>query len=391
MPLEMNRVNSIVQGFLSKFNAKFCYSKTTHTIKLYVDISKAKITDLFVKLTNLRAFEKHLEGAIPNHLSSLYIILGKEAFQRKTAIDQCILALQKAKNNGNLDLQVLNGERVAVRDLMQELNTFTLFATKRAIVIENAEKLDKETTSALEKYFSQPNSTTFLILSATSLHHGTTFYKKGEKVGIVLEFAEEKSWEKERSMQDWIASTVMAEGKSIDSTCCRQLIQLLGTQKERVYNELQKLFCYIGGRNSISTQDIAAIISPIPSDTCWQLGEAIFRRDGATALRICKELLSDETPFFVLLRQLRSQFQTELQVCSILNQERDPSAVTRQFPYMKGTILERHVGYSKNYGMRGFISGLLKIDEVELQAKNSGLETSFLAELLMVKLTTKSN
>jgi DNA polymerase-3 subunit delta len=339
-----------------------------------------------VKFTNLRAFEKHLEGAIPHHLSFLYLILGKEAFQRKTAVDRCVAAVQKG-TQGELDVHFLNGERFSMRDLMQELNAFTLFAAKRVIIVDHAEKLDKETTGALEKYFDQPNPTTTIILSGASLHHGTTFYKKGEKVGIVLEFVEEKPWEKERSMQEWIALTVASEGKTIDSACCRQLVQLLGTQQESVYTELQKLCCYVGARNAITAYDIAAIISPISTETCWQLGEAIFRREGANALRICKELLANETPLIVLLRQLRTQFQTELQVCSILHQEGDPAAVTRQFPYMKGAILERHIGYSQQYGMQRLIAGLLKIDETELQAKNSGFEPDFLADRLMIQLT----
>jgi DNA polymerase III subunit delta len=340
-----------------------------------------------VKYTNLRAFEKHLEGAAPNHLSPIYIVLGKEAFQRKTAIDKLSSALRKGKNENDLMLQVLNANQLTARGLMQELSAFNLFSSKQAIIVEGAENLDKDSTAALEKYFNDPNPLIHLILSATSLHHGSNFYKKGEKVGIVLEILEEKSWEKERTIQEWIALTVAEEGKSIDSACCRQIVQALGTQQELLFSELQKLICYIGKRASITSHDIAAIISPVASDTVWQLGEAIFRRDSASAMSICKALLSDETPFFMLLRQLRSQFQTELQVCSILSLEGDPAAITRQFPYMKGNILERHIGYSQGYGMQGFIAGLLKIDDVELQAKNSGLDVGFLAELLIVKLT----
>ncbi len=342
-----------------------------------------------MKLTHLRAFEKHLDGACPNHFALLYVILGKDGFQRKSAIEKLSSALQKSFTQDDFELQTLDAERISIKELMQELNAMALFVTKRALILENADKLDKEEMTALEHYFEKPNRSIYLILTAASLHHGTNFYKKSEKIGIVFEFPEEKPWEKERSIQEWILSTVSAEGKSIDSTCCQQLIKLLGTQQELLYTELQKLFCYVGNRINISLQDIAAIISSIPLDNGWQLGEAIFRRDGAAALRICKSILLDDTPFFVILRQLRSQFQTEIQVCSILTQGGDPSEVTRQFPYMKGTILERHMTLSQSYGMQSFKAGLLKIDEIELQAKNSGLSIDFLAELLMIKLITR--
>lgn len=340
-----------------------------------------------MKLTQLRAFEKHLEGASPNHFSLLYIILGKDSFQRKMAIDRLVLALRKGSSS--FEFQTLDAERISTKELMQELNAMALFAMQRAIVIENADKLDKESMTALEHYFEKPNRSIFLILTASSLHHGTNFYKKSEKIGIVLEFPEEKPWEKERSVQEWIAATTAAENKTIDSHCCQLLIKLLGTQQELLHNELQKLFCYVGNRTHITPQDISAIVSSIPLDNGWQLGEAIFRRDGAAALQICKGILLDDTPFFVLLRQLRSQFQTEIQVCSILSQGGGPSEVAKHFPYMKGTILERHIALSQGYGMQNFKAGLLNIDEAELQAKNSGLSTDFLAERLMIKLTTR--
>jgi DNA polymerase-3 subunit delta len=93
-------------------------------------------------------------------------------------------------------------------------------------------------------------------------------------------------------------------------------------------------------------------------------------------------------PLIVLLRQLRSQFQTEIQICTILAQGGGASEVTRQFTYMKGCILERHMALAQSYGLQNCKNGLLSIDETELQAKNSALEASLLADLLMIKLTS---
>ncbi len=344
-----------------------------------------------MKFTNLRAFEKHIEGAAPSHFSSLYIVLGKEPFQRKTAVDKLVTAMKGTPSaQSEFDVQSFESDQLSSKDLMQELNAFVLFASKRAVLLESAEKLDKESMGILESYFEKPNRSVCLILSATSLHHGSNFYKKAEKIGIVLEFVEEKSWEKERSVPEWIATTVAAEGKSIDATTCRQLVKLLGTQQELIHSELQKLFCYIGTRTQITMADVSAIVSSVPVETGFQLGEAIFRRDGTSALRICKGLLLEETPFIVLLRQLRSQFQTEYQVSAVLAQGGGASEITQLFPYMKGAILERHMAFAQSYGKQNFKAGILKIDEIELQAKNSGLSSDFLAELLIVRLVTRT-
>ncbi len=343
-----------------------------------------------MKFTNLRAFEKHIEGAAPSHFSSLYIVLGKEAFQRKTALDKLLTAMKGSPSSqSEFDVQSFESGQLSSKELMQELNALVLFASKRVVILNEAENLDKDSMSTLEGYFEKPNRSVCLILSASSLHHGSNFYKKAEKIGIVLEFAEEKSWEKERSVPEWIAATVAAEKKSIDAMTCRHLVKLLGTHQELIYSELQKLFCYVGTRSSITMADVSAIVSPVPVETGFQLGEAIFRRDATAALRICKGLLLDDTPFFVLLRQLRSQFQTEYQVSTILAQGGGANEITQLFPYMKGAILERHTAFAQGYGKQNFKAGLLKIDEIELQAKNSGLSSDFLAELLIVRLVTR--
>lgn len=344
-----------------------------------------------MKFNQLRAFEKHLAGASPNHFSLLYLILGKEAFQRKMALDKLTATLIKTAPAESVELQTFDAEKLSAKALMDELNAMGLFASKRAILIEGADKLDKELMSGLEKYFEKPNPSTHLILSASSLHHGSNFYKKIEKMGIILEFLEEKPWEKERSTQEWIGTIFTAEGKTIDPACCQQMVKLLGTQQELLYNEIQKLICYVGDRPKVTLQDISAIISSIPLDTGFQLGEAVFRRDGAEAMRICKGLLMEETPLIVLLRQLRFQFQTEFQVCSILAQGGGASEISRQFPYMKGAVLERHIALAQGYGMQNFRTGLLKIDEAEMQAKNSNIDANFIAELLIIKLTTKGS
>jgi len=340
-----------------------------------------------MKYTALRAFEKHLESAAPNRYSDIYFIIGKEGFERKVAADMVVSHILKEQKNPSLGLLTFESDRLSTEELMNELNTLPFFSEKRVVLIQDAEKLNKETTSQLELYFQKPNPTICLIISASAIHQGTNFYKKGEKAGIVLDYVEQKPWEKEQSIIPWIESTVACEGKKIDANTSRFLIKLLGTQQSTLHSELQKLICYVGSRPEITMQDISKLTSGVNVETIWQLGEAIFRKDSAASLRICKALLQEGSPFLSLLRQIRTQFQTEFQVCSILSNGGTSAEVAKQFPYMKGFILDRHVQMAQSYGMQRFKSGMLHIDATEVQAKNSGTDDALLAELLIIKLT----
>lgn len=340
-----------------------------------------------MKYSNLQAFEKHLESAAPNHFSDIYGILAKEAFLRKRALDTLSKLVLKNESAAELSCYIFDAEKHAVEAVLGELEILSFFSKKRLVVVHNIDAYDKAATLKMETYCSSPNQTVCFVAVASALNRASTFYKKLEKVGVILDVAEEKPWEREKSLADWLLLEATREGKQLGPQVANMLVKQLGTDQMLLSSELQKLICYVGERKTIMVNDIAAISSATNIENGWQLGEAIFRRDASSAIKISKELLLDGTVFIVLLRQVRSQFQTEFQICSMLMQGKTPSDISQEFPYMKGMILDRHVKQAQAYGMQRFKQAMLAIDDAEIQAKNSMIDPEFLAERLMIKLT----
>ncbi|MEI8124321.1 MAG: DNA polymerase III subunit delta [Parachlamydiaceae bacterium] len=340
-----------------------------------------------MKYSTMAAFGKHLEGAMPNHFSEIYLVLAKEASSRKQAEDAIASFVLKGEKTPALCLYRFDAEKQNIVSLLQELTTLNIFAKKRVVIAHNVDELDKAATLKLEAYASSPNRSVCFVAIASTINRATTFYKKMEKVGVVLDIPEEKPWEKEKNASLWLYQQAVKEGKQLSQQHCDLLIKQVGTDRDLLSTELQKLICFVGERNVIGHKDIISICSAVNLDNGWQLGEAIFRRDASTALRISKGLLNDGVATIALLRQIRSQFQTEFQVCSILVRGGGGSEVAKEFPYMKGSILDRHIEQSQSYGLERFKQGLLAIDDAELQAKNTGMDSDFLIERLMIKLT----
>lgn len=341
-----------------------------------------------MRYTNLKAFEKHLESAAPNHFADIYMILGKDEYERKAAVDVLIATLLKQQNGGSFALKVFEGDHLSQQNLMDELNTLGFFSKKKVVLINQADKIGKAIGEKIEEYFINPSPSIVLIIAAPSITHSTNFYKKAEKQGIVLDIAEEKSWEKEKLRKDWIFSKAASEGKAIDTNACQLLLKQAGTDPALLHQELEKLICFVGDRKEIKVSDVASICSNVTHENIWQLGEAIFRRDGNTSLCTIKAMLEEGTALLSLLRQIRTQFQTEFQVCSILAAGGNATDVMQLFPYMKGQILERHLQSAQGYGMARFKKGMLEIDNTELLAKNSSVSPELLAEMLIIKLVT---
>ncbi len=340
-----------------------------------------------MKFNNLRAFEKHLASAAPQHFCPLYLILSKESFERETAFGKLRAYYFKGQQMNAFSVKAIEADKISLSGLMEELNAGSLFVKKRIVILQSAEKLDKPAMQRLESYFEDIEPGICLVISAAAINHNTNFYKKAEKVGVVLELAEAKPWEKEQSIHLWIAETLAVDGRRIAQAASQQLVKLLGPEPSILQNELQKLICFIGERKEIQLGDIYSLTTQLAVETGWQLGEAIFSRDAAAALRISKAILNDGVPFILLLRQLRSQFQTGLNILGILAQGGTSVDITQQFPNLKGNILERNLRMAQKYGYKRYKEGLLEVDAAELRSKNSGIDHDLLAELVMIKLT----
>ncbi len=340
-----------------------------------------------MKYNHIQAFEKHLESSAPDHFAPLYLILGKEAFNCKRAVDSLIQALLPKEENLSFCLRSFDGQNIEIQEVLTELYSISFLAEKRVIWIQQADKLRKDATEALEQYFTHCKHCPYLILTASALQKNTHFYKKIENVGVILELLEEKPWEKEKRLIDWVSKQATMAHKLMSYQDCQYFTKHVGIDQALLQQELNKLFCYVGDKIEITQKDIKAVCTPLNIETMWQLGEAIFRRDSITALGISQAILKQEgVALLPFLRQLRTQFQTEYQVCTILAQGGQASDVSQDFPYMKGQVLERHMQLAHYYGLEGFKKGLLAIDAAELTAKNSLMHEDLLINLLIVKL-----
>jgi DNA polymerase III subunit delta len=342
-----------------------------------------------VKYTNRRAFEKHLEAAHPKHFADVYLVIAKDNAERKEAIDILTGYLLKGQVNSQLSLKSFDADRLTTDLLLPELNGFSFLAGKQILMINQEEKLSKPVQEALEAYFSHPNHSLSLIISAAKIQSNTNFYKKAEKCGVILDIPEEKPWEKEKTMKESLLERATKSGKKMDLQTAAFFLKRIGCDQATLQSEFEKVLCYVGDRPHITSQDIAAICTITNLENGWQLGESIFKCDVKGSLRIVRALMEDRNAFLTLLRQIRSQFQTEFQICSILASGGTSQDITVRFPYMKGMILDRHIQSAQNYGIDRFKAGLLKIDEAELKFKSNSPSPDILMETLIIKLATK--
>jgi len=254
-----------------------------------------------------------------------------------------------------------------------------LFSKERALFVFNFELMAKDGHESLEEYAKHPNEKNSLILLGESLPKTSSLYRAIETAGVVLNLADEKPWEKERLLQEWIQAFLYKEGKKMDPRAALALIQRSGLDYSLLEQELYKLICYVGDRDTIQLVDIELLAFPILQETAWKLGEAIFQGHHGEALRIAQDLLQeDPNAFFPILRQLRGQCLTGWHVVENRHEQ--------EYPHLKGMLYDKWKRLGQRFGASNFLKFIKKIDQTEFAAKNGSNDYTLLFEILLMEI-----
>lgn len=340
-----------------------------------------------MKLNSLRAFQKHLEGAVQSHMPPVYLITSEEGSENRLAASMLVDVVAKKDKLDAMSFRHVYASRMNARELDAELKSRSFFTDKIYLHVLEVEQLNKEAEGKLVALIKEMPADLFLILSGQGLGKTQSFVKEVEKRGVVVDLDGEKSWEKEKSADEWLRQEAAKERKVFEGQASQYLVKGVGADLSLLKQELEKLMIYTHGRPKIRVDDVQAVCVRCPKETIWGLAEAILKREGAQAIAIFRNLLDEGQSFFSLIKQLRQQIQTDFQIASILRSGGGAEDVQRVFPYMKGFILDRHLEMARGYGFQRFKKAIVIIDDHELKAKDGFTNVELLADLLTMRLT----
>lgn len=333
-----------------------------------------------MKFGDFESFERGLKEGLP-----VYAVVSADDFERRRALDLLLKRITHGTADANLCVKSFSGENASSAQILEELETASLFAQKVCVLVREADGLKKEALESLSRYFSKPLQNT-LVLEAESLSPSCKFYKQIVDCGAMLHIPVEKEWQKEKNLEVVVARLVAECGKTLDGASIKSLVRLVGVSGTRLSSEVEKLVCYVGSRKTITAEDIAAICSEGSTATVWQLGEAIVSRDLKGAYTLAARIVQEEGAIIGPLAQLRKQIQTLYEVCSILANGGGPDAVTEVFAYMRGRLLQQNMERASKYGLQRFKQALLAIDRTSLAARNSNTDPALLIDMLIARI-----
>ncbi len=318
------------------------------------------------------------------NIKPIYFLAGEETFfidQISNYIEENLLP-QEAKG---FDQTIVYGLDVQLPDLLMQARQFPMIGERQLIIIKEAQHLFKKKadTDALENYLQQPPETTVLVFNYKykKLDKRKKVYKLIAKQGIYFE--SKKLYE--RDTINWIVTTLKTMGHNIDMKSAQMLIDFLGTDLSKIYNELQKLDIIVDKDTPITPEIIEQHIGISKDYNNFELKSAVAAGDYLKAQRIARYFAANpkEHPLVVSISLLYNFFR-DLYIYHVLD-DKSPNAVAKALninPY----FVKEYQTAAKKYMMKKITKNMGYLKDADLKSKGVGAgsmqEKDILNELL---------
>lgn len=267
-------------------------------------------------------------------------------------------------------------EEVLARALVRPL-----FCPCQVLVVTEADRLGEEQVARLEEYWKAPTDFTVLIFEAPALDRRTRAAR------LLLERCQVHTADSPADSEAVEAALDFAReaGVKMRREVAEELVFVLGTDQGRLRSELQKLASYAGRDPEVTSDAVAAVVSPARKFRVFELADLIAEGRRAEALQRLRRLLeTGENPVGVvgLLAWLYRQL---LQARALpAGGSAWKASEALRAPRARAETLVRRARQFRPEELRGAFAALL---EADVALKSSPPDPVAVVEALLVRLT----
>ncbi|QLG46885.1 DNA polymerase III subunit delta [Costertonia aggregata] len=310
-------------------------------------------------------------------IKPVYFLMGEESYY----IDKIAGFIEKSvlsEEERGFNQVVLYGKDVTIDDIVANAKRYPMMAERQVVIVKEAQHLSR-TIDNLSSYVDNPQPTTVLVIcyKYNKLDKRKKLYKSVQANGVLFE--SKKLYENQVS--DWIRKNLQGKGYSISHKAAILLVEFLGTDLNRINNELEKLQLVLPKETEITPVLIEEHIGISKDYNNFELKKAIGERNITKATRIITYFSQNpkDNPFVVTITLLHTFF-TQLLKYHGLNDHSPKSVASalRINPYFVGEFQTA----AKNYPMKK-VSGIVShLREMDVKGKGVGATNISQADLL---------
>ena len=260
----------------------------------------------------------------------IYLLMGEEGFYTDK-ISGYIAAHALGEAEREFNQTVVYGKDTEGSAVVSLCRRYPMMSQRQVVIVREAQAL--RGFDALGVYARQPLASTVLVIcyKGKSLDKRSVIYKQlaGCPGMVTLESTAPREYE----MESWIRELFQARGSDIEPKAVQMMADHLGTDLQKIDNEVEKLFTRLPeGTREITAAHIEQNIGISKDFNNFELTRALSDRDMAKALMIADHFAADPkgNPLVVTISTLFNHFQriVTLGIAKWENQKQGRPAMT---------------------------------------------------------------
>jgi len=379
------------------------------------------------------AAKKKTDNNTASETASLHLVFGDDEFlvnaKARELIDGLCPPEERALGLEVVDASAENADEAvqAVGRCLEAVRTSGFFGGNKVVWLRDANFFTDTKTGKAEAVKASVEALTSLIkagfpaghvlvVSAPGVDGRKAFFKACKAAGTIHEFktpdrpAQADQSARERAAEIWRRLGLTPASRDV----MEQFMLRVGGDTRRLLAESEKLSAYLGReRRQATVDDVSAIVSPGRESIAWDLADHVGARRTVAALRVMRQLLFQKESSIGLMVGLQNRFREMVLLKECVRRRwvrlegsdrfknavwdvdaegesllkgfaRDPRD-THPFRVMK--LLEQAGGYT----LRELIEGQRELAQVHEQMISSAIPHDLLLELLVIRLTGRTN
>lgn len=243
-------------------------------------------------------FQKVLDSINAHKFQPIYFISGEEDY----FIDEIANALLQnviPPEQKDFNQHICYGSSTDLRDLNSLLMRYPFMYERQLVMLKDAQ--DFKPLKELAEYLEQPAKSTVFAIIHKKKSGNNKFIKALKSNKQTLFFESNKV--PEYKMPDWVKHYVKSKGFQIDAQAVNMLVELLGTDVQKMANEIEKILINQSPGQAISTDVIHDKVGLSRQYNVFELQDALGSQNYAKAWKIASVMsnnMKDNPMVFVV-------------------------------------------------------------------------------------------
>ena len=298
--------------------------------------------------------------------SPVYFLEGEEPYFMDQ-ISDFILENVLTEDEKGFNQSILYGKDLSIDAILTTAKRYPMMAERQVVVIREAQNI--KNIEDLVSYVEKPLTSTILVINYKykTIDKRKKLYKAISKNGVYLESKPLY----DNQVPAWITKYLKEKNLGIDPRAAQLIADFIGSDLQRIVNELEKVTISLVPGTSIMPDDVEKNIGISKEFNTFELQNALGNKDILKSNRIINYFIDNEKmhPLTVIIGMLANYYRKVLVYHSIENKS-DRNLVAQKLG-VNPFFINDYANAAKNYSLDKAIAIISMMREYDLRSKGA--------------------